>query len=226
LYSFINYDERAIIGRNPLPYNMGIEKQKDMLKTHLIDWGLLRNYRTGDDELLNVLSNFDELEIKDTLEELIHLIIIGELTNRYKIRQDDIDLAFDIYESENSATIVYALYLFERNYTWMQLLQLHYNHSTKHDESAMILSDLLDHQVFIASRLLMEQEKVLELIGLFPTAQLADKIQETHIIGEQWNSLNFMSRVHEELAEKDATWGKNPFKESEANARRFNRENE
>ena len=46
------------------------------------------------------------------------------------------------------------------------------------------------------------------------------------MIAEQWNLMNFMYEVHEILEDKDSAWGENPFKQSDRNARRFNRDNQ
>ena len=205
---------------------MGIETEKHILKTHLIDWKEFDKYRTHDSALAKTLMSFEKDELQDQLEELIHCIIMSELKLRYNIADDDIELAFDVYENENKATMVYALYLFERNYIWMQLFNLHYNDAEKHEVRNDQLKGLFAHQVFVASKLLENQDEVFKLLGMNATSQLADKIQETHMVCEQWQIMNFMFELHERLEEIDSDWGDNPFRDSDRNARRFNRDNQ
>ena len=206
---------------------MSIETEKHILKTHLINWEEFDKYRTVDESPLSkILQDFEREEIQDQLEELIHCIILSELKLRYKIPQDDIDLAFDVYESENLATVVYALYLFERNYIWTQLFNFSYNDAEKHEVRTNQLRDLFKHQLFISAKLLDKDKEIFNLLGFQGTSDLADKIQETHMIAEQWNLMNFMYEVHEILEDEDSAWGENPFKQSDRNARRFNRDNQ
>jgi hypothetical protein len=206
---------------------MSIETEKHILKTHLIDWKEFGKYRTHDDSPISrTLMSFERGEMQDQLEDLIHCIIMSELKLRYKITDEDIALAFDVYEEENKATIVYAVYLFERNYIWMQLFNLGYNDAEKHDVRTNQLSDLFKHQLFVTAKIMDKQDLLFEKIGLSSTAQLADKIQETHVVAEQWKIMNYMYELHEILEIEDETWGSNPFKDSEDNARRFNRDNQ
>ena len=205
---------------------MGIEAEKNILETHLIDWGRFHHFKGGEDEVTLLLKQFDNVELQDQLEELIHVIVKGELKLRYKFSDDDLQLAFNIYEEEMSATITYAFYLFERNYVWLQLINQHYNVPDKHNLNAPRLGELLRHQIFITTHLMLKQDEILEKIGLEPTSFLADKIQECHLVAEQWNICNFMYEVHESILSIDPDWGKNPFVDSENNVRRFHRDNE
>lgn len=206
---------------------MSIDVEKNILKTHLINWTDFDKYRKDNQSpITKVLQDFEKEEIRDQLEDLIHCIILSELKLRYKIPQEDIDLAFDVYESENLATMVYAMYLFERNYVWTQLFNFSYNDAEKHEVRSNQLRDLFKHQLFITAKLLDKDKEIFKLIGFQGTSDLADKIQETHMIAEQWNLMNFMYQVHEVLEGEDSAWGENPFKQSDRNARRFNRDNQ
>tara|TARA_R100000329_G_scaffold149669_2_gene140766 strand:+ start:863 stop:1483 length:621 start_codon:yes stop_codon:yes gene_type:complete len=206
---------------------MSIDVEKNILKTHLINWTDFDKYRKDNQSpITKVLQDFEKEEIQDQLEDLIHCIILSELKLRYKIPQEDIDLAFDVYESENLATMVYAMYLFERNYVWTQLFNFSYNDVEKHEVRSNQLRDLFKHQLFITAKLLDKDKEIFKLIGFQGTSDLADKIQETHMIAEQWNLMNFMYQVHEVLEGEDSAWGENPFKQSDRNARRFNRDNQ